>query len=144
HAITGCHRCNKPIAMSRYRLDAAAVLSVLIENVTQFGNLDIEVGLFDNPSLPHHLHDLSFRHQLSMPLEQQIEQGEPAPAEWYWYGYTRLVESVQTATAATLEAELVKQQNVSGTALTHDPSSQWSCNTRPRIRRVAGAGHIRF
>ena len=140
--ITGRHRCDKAIAMPGYRLDAAAVLSVLIENVTQLCNLDIEVGLFDDPSPPHHPHDLVFRHQFSMPLEQQTEQGEPAPAEWNWFGHTSLVESVQTATAAAIEAESVEQQNVSGTALIHDPSSQRSCKhlaQRSAERRPLGA-----
>ena len=44
------YRCDKAIAAPGYRLDAAALLSVVIEDVAEVRNLDVEVGFPDHPS----------------------------------------------------------------------------------------------
>ena len=62
------------IAIPGYRLDAAAVLSVLIEDVAQLRNLDVKVGFLDYPSRPDRRHDLVFRDQLPLSLDEQAEQ----------------------------------------------------------------------
>jgi hypothetical protein len=77
----GSHRCNKAVAVPGYCLDVAAMLAVLVENLTQLSNLNVKVPLLDHPSRPHRFHDLVSRDQLSMPLEQETEQGESAPAQ---------------------------------------------------------------
>jgi hypothetical protein len=92
-----------------YRLDAAALLPLLVKNLTQLSDLDIEIALFDYPPVPDRLHDLVFGNKLSMPLEQESEQGEPAPAQRERRGGTSLVQSEQTAAAAAIEAEPVEQ-----------------------------------
>src|SRR5439155_24927966 len=96
----GGYWCDKAVAVPGYRLDAAALLAVLVENLTQLSNLDVKVALLDHPSRPHYLHDLVSRDQLSMSLEQETEQGEPAPAQLDRLGPPGLIHSEQTAAAA--------------------------------------------
>jgi hypothetical protein len=58
---------------------------------------------------PGHTACVSSFEQLSMPLEKEPEQGQPAPTQRDRRGRASLVQSEQTAAAAAIEAEPVEQ-----------------------------------
>src|SRR5215472_10981797 len=75
------HLGRKAIAISGHRLNAAALRSVRIEDVTQLGDLDIHIGFLDYLPRPDDRHDLVFRDKVPFPPEQQSEQVERAATE---------------------------------------------------------------
>src|SRR5260370_29829651 len=112
------HLCDKAIAASGYRLDAAALLSVLIEDVAQLRDLHVQVGFLDHSFRPDRRHDRVFRDQLPFALDQQAEQTERARPERDWRGHTPLIQPKQTA-AATIEAEALEQDTATRTERVH-------------------------
>ena len=71
------------MAVSGRRVNPAALRSVLIEDLAQLRDLDVLIGFLDHPSRLDSLYDRRFRNLLSLPLDRQARQIEPAAAERY-------------------------------------------------------------
>jgi len=73
----------KAMAVSGRRVNPAALRSVLIEDLAQLRDLDVLIGFLDHPSRLDSLYDRRCRNLLSLPLDRQARQIEPAAAERY-------------------------------------------------------------
>jgi hypothetical protein len=68
------HRRDKAVAAAGYRLDAAIIGAVAVENATQSRDLNRQVGFLDGRSWPDGREDLVFCDQIALPIEQEPEK----------------------------------------------------------------------
>ena len=62
------HRCDKAVAAPGYRLNAAALGAIAVQDAAQRGDLNREVVIINDDARPGGGHDLVFREQRALPI----------------------------------------------------------------------------
>jgi hypothetical protein len=94
-----CHRCDKPVAAPRHRLDAAPLCSPVIKDAAQRRDLHVQVAVFDRRSRPDGLDDLGSREEIAWPLDQHAENVERARSDRHRSENTALIPPEQNTGA---------------------------------------------
>jgi hypothetical protein len=110
--ISWALRSDKAVAATGYRLNAAALSPIPIENAAQRRDLHGQVAFLDRRAQPDSLHDLVFRDQLPLLLDEQGEHIERTRPERDRFGDTGPLQPRQIA-AGAIETKSFELQNVS-------------------------------
>jgi hypothetical protein len=108
-------------------LDAASPGSSVVEGATERQDLDRQVTVRDYNTRPDGSHDLVFRNEVAMPLDEHAEYVERARPDRHRNKSALLVGPKQTA-APPIETKPLEQENPAADCL-HAAS-------RPRERRI--------
>jgi hypothetical protein len=104
-----CHRCDKAVAASGHRLDAAARRAVSIENAAKRSDLHVQIVVLNHCCRPDGGDNLVPREEIARPTEQHTEHVESARAD---FDRNRSGTFIPPAQAAPVETELLEQENV--------------------------------
>jgi hypothetical protein len=104
-----CHRCDKAVAASGHRLDAAARRAVSIENAAKRSDLHVQIVVLNHCCRPDGGDDLVSRDEIARPTEQHAEHVERARAD---FDRNRTGTVIPPKQAVPVETERLEQENV--------------------------------